>query len=142
VQILIADDEDIARLELESLLRRHGFDVVETADGTEALEALRQKVAPKLAILDWMTDQLDGIEVCRQLRADDRLKSVYVILLTSRGDREHVVQGLQAGANDYVTKPVDREELLSRVQAGAQTVRLQTELAQRLLHLENSVGVS
>ena len=114
MRILIADDDDVSRLELESLLTRHGHEVVAVADGTEAWDVLQGEDPPRLAVLDWLMDEMDGVEVCRRVRERPDLRSVYLILLTSRGDKEHILAGLQAGANDYVTKPFDRDELLAR----------------------------
>ena len=139
MRILIADDDDVSRLELESLLTRHGHEVVAVADGTEAWDILRGDDPPRLAVLDWLMDEMDGVEVCRRVRERPALRNVYLILLTSRGDREHVLAGLLAGANDYVTKPFDRDELLARVRVGEQIVGLQAELAARVHELEDAL---
>jgi CheY-like chemotaxis protein len=139
MRILIADDDDVARLELEAMLSRRSYDVVSTADGTEAWQVLKSEDPPSVAILDWMMLEMDGIEVCRRVRQDPRLQTLYLILLTSRGSKEHVIAGLKAGANDYVTKPFDCEELHARVQVGVQMVNLQSELAARVRELENAL---
>ena len=94
---------------------------------------------PRLAVLDWLMDEMDGVEVCRRVRERPELRSVYLILLTSRGDKAHLLEGLQAGANDYVTKPFDRDELLARVRVGAQMLGLQAELAARVHELEDAL---
>jgi phosphoserine phosphatase RsbU/P len=140
MRILIADDDDVSRLELEALLTRHGHEVVAVADGTEAWEILQGEDPPRLAVLDWLMEQLDGVEVCRRVRERPALRSLYLILLTSRGDKEHILAGLQAGANDYVTKPFDRDELLARVRVGAQMLELQAELAARVHELEDALA--
>jgi CheY-like chemotaxis protein len=140
MRILIADDDDVSRLELEALLLRHGHEVVAVSDGTEAWDILQGDNPPRLAVLDWMMDAMDGVEVCRRVRERPGLRNVYLILLTSRGDKEHILAGLQAGANDYVTKPFDREELLARVRVGAEMVGLQTELAARVRELEDALA--
>ncbi len=140
MRILIADDDDVSRLELEALLIRHGHEVVTVADGTEAWEVLQGEGPPRLAVLDWLMDEMDGVEVCRRVRERPELRDVYLILLTSRGGKEHVVAGLQAGANDYVAKPFDRDELLARVRVGAQMVGLQAELAARVRQLEDALA--
>jgi sigma-B regulation protein RsbU (phosphoserine phosphatase) len=139
MRILIADDDDVSRLELAALLTRHGHEVVAVADGTEAWEVLQGEDPPRLVVLDWLMDEMDGVEVCRRLRERPGLRNVYVILLTSLGDKKHLLAGLQAGANDYVTKPFDREELLARVRVGAQMVALQAELAARVHELEDAL---
>jgi sigma-B regulation protein RsbU (phosphoserine phosphatase) len=140
MRILIADDDDVSRLLLEGLLTRQGYEVVAVSDGTEAWEVLQGTDSPCLAVLDWMMGGMDGLEVCRRVRDCPGLRGVYLLLLTSRGDREHVLAGLEAGANDYVTKPFDCDELLARVRVGAQMVSLQTELLARLSELEEALG--
>src|ERR1019366_9022522 len=105
MKILIADDDDVSRLALEAMLTKRGYEVALAADGIEAWEAFQGEDAPQMAILDWMMPGLDGVELCRRIREDPRLKAVYLILLTSRESKEHLLEGLRAGANDYVTKP-------------------------------------
>jgi sigma-B regulation protein RsbU (phosphoserine phosphatase) len=140
MRILIADDDDVSRLELEALLARDGHSVVAVSDGTEAWEALQGEDPPRLAVLDWLMDEMDGVEVCRRARERPGLRDVYLVLLTARGGRGHVLAGLQAGANDYVTKPFDRDELLARVRVGARIVGLQEELAARVRDLEGALA--
>ena len=96
--------------------------------------ALRTKGAPPVAILDWMMPGFDGIEICKRLR--EVQKNTYVILLSSREDRASLVEGLEAGANDYVIKPFDREELRVRLQAGVRYAQMQQALEQRVAQLE------
>jgi CheY-like chemotaxis protein len=139
MRILIADDDDVSRLQLEALLTRHGHEVVAVSDGTQAWEILQGEDPPRLAVLDWLMEEMDGVEVCRRVRERPELRSVYLILLTSRGDKVHILAGLQAGANDYVTKPFDRDELLARVRVGAQMVGLQAELAVQVHELEGAL---
>lgn len=136
MRILIADDDDVSRLGLEALLTRHGHEVVAVSDGAEAWEILEGEDPPRLAIVDWLMKQVDGVEVCRRVRLRPDLRDVYLILLTSHGDGEHIVAGLAAGANDYVTKPFNRNELLARVSVGVRMVGLQAELAARVRELD------
>jgi DNA-binding response OmpR family regulator len=136
MRILIADDDDVSRLALEAMLTKRGHAVVAAADGIEAWQVLQEKEPPKLAILDWMMPEIDGLDLCRRARAEPDLKTLYLIMLTSRGSREHLIEGLRAGANDYVTKPFDREELEARVNVGLQVVQLQDELKSRVRELE------
>lgn len=140
MRVLIADDDDVSRLVLGSLLARHGYEVVAVADGTEAWDVLQGEGPPRLVVLDWLMEEMDGIEVCRRVRECGGLRDVYLILLTGRGGKEHVLTGLQAGANDYVTKPFDPDEFLARVRVGAQMVGLQTELAGRVRELEAALA--
>lgn len=135
MRILIADDDAVSRMELEALLARHGHEVESVCDGTEAWRVLQGEDPPRLVILDWLMDQMDGVEVCRLVRNRSDLRNVYLILLTSRKDQEHVLAGLEAGANDYVTKPFDRNELLARIRVGANMIGLQAELAARVSEL-------
>jgi two-component system cell cycle response regulator len=136
MRILIADDDDVSRLALKALLSRDGYDVTAVSDGTQAWEVLQSEDPPRLAILDWLMDEMDGLEVCRRVREHPGLRDMYLIFLTSRGDQNHIVAGLHAGANDYVTKPFDRHELLARVRVGAQMVSLHAELAARVRELD------
>ncbi len=140
MKILIADDDDIVRMTVEAGLRKRGFETMCVTDGTEAWDVFQRDDAPQLAVLDWMMTAMDGVEVCRRVRQVPRLKSTYLILLTSRESKPHVIEGLQAGANDYVTKPFDPEELHARVNVGVQMVQLQTELSQRVRELEEALA--
>src|SRR5205085_4661077 len=96
-----------------------GHEVITTRDGAEAWSILAREAAPPLAILDWMMPQMDGLEVCRRVRQRQPAVPIYLILLTAKGGKTDIVQGLNAGANDYVIKPFDRDELRARVQVGA-----------------------
>lgn len=140
MKILIADDDPVSRRLLQIALVKWGYEVVTAADGNEAWQALQGEDAPPLAVLDWMMPGLDGIEVCRRVRQTPALLSVYLILLTSKTGREDIVAGLQAGANDYLTKPFDASELQARLQVGVRVVQLQTELARRVKELEAALA--
>ena len=128
MRILIADDDEYAREALQVTLVNWGHEVVVCSDGAEAWEALQREDAPKLAILDWMMPEMEGVEVCRKVRALSRARPVYLLLLTSRESREDLVTGLKAGADDYVTKPFHREELRARLQVGQRILALQEQL--------------
>jgi sigma-B regulation protein RsbU (phosphoserine phosphatase) len=136
VRILIAEDEPISRLVLQSILTRWGYEVITATDGDEAWEALHGEDPPRLAILDWIMPGLEGDEICRRLRAEPGPRPTYVILLTSKDRREDTVAGLKAGADDYVPKPFDPEELRARLQVGVRMVELQKALADRIGELE------
>jgi CheY-like chemotaxis protein len=101
---------------------------------------LQGRDRPSLAVLDWLMPGMDGVEICRQVRQKAGNKGLYLILLTSRGDKVHIIEGLRAGANDYVTKPFDNEELLARVNVGVEMVRLQEELEARVRELEDALA--
>jgi two-component system cell cycle response regulator len=135
MRILIADDDRVSLRRLEDLFVRRGYEVMAVSDGTEAWQVLSGQNPPRLAVLDWLMDDMDGVEVCRRVRECPELRDVYLILLTSRGEQQHIVAGLQAGANDYVTKPFNSSELLARVLVGTRMVGLQAELAMRVQEL-------
>jgi two-component system cell cycle response regulator len=128
MRILIAEDESLVRRELEVRLRRWGYEVVVARDGAAAWDALSAEDAPALAILDWMMPELDGIEICRRLRAQPRESYTYTILLTGKDRPEDVIAGLDAGADDYIRKPFDVHELEARLRVGRRIVQLQSEL--------------
>jgi DNA-binding response OmpR family regulator len=139
MKILIADDDPVSRTLLERALTESAYNVVSVSDGTEAWRLL-EKGYPKLAILDWMMPGLDGTEICRRLRQTPTLTPVYVLLLTSRDAKVDVVAGLQAGANDYITKPFNPDELRARVQVGRTVVELQAQLTARINDLEAALA--
>ena len=140
MRILIAEDDMVSRRVLQLTLTNWGHEVVMTTDGDEALAALQREDAPRLTILDWMMPGMDGIEVCRRLRQTPRVTPIYIILLTAKSNKQDIVQGLSAGANDYVTKPFDREELRARVQVGTTVVELQESLAERISEIEDALA--
>ena len=140
MKILIAEDDPVSRRVLEATLVKWGYDVVVTYDGVEALSGLQEEDAPHLAILDWMMPGLDGVEVCRRVRQTARPVPTYIILLTAKSGKEDIVTGIEAGANDYLTKPFNREELRVRVRVGVQMIELQTTLAKRVTELEEALA--
>ena len=139
-RILIADDDAISARVLESTLRQWGHEVIVTRDGLAAWEVLQRDDSPKLAILDWMMPGLEGPELCRRVRALARPVPTYLMLLTAKGKSGDVVAGLDSGADDYVTKPFDREELRSRVRVGELVVALQQGMADRVEELETALS--
>src|ERR1700752_1459890 len=138
MKILIAEDDPVSCRVLTANLKGWGHEIVVTNNGIDALEALQQDDAPLLAILDWMMPDLTGVEICRQLRAENDKAPIYIILLTALNSKESLLEGLEAGADDYLTKPFDRHELRMRVQAGARIVSLQENLRQRVRELEEA----
>jgi len=139
MKILIAEDDTVSRRLLEAALARWGYEVVVARDGAEALAALLAEDAPALAVLDWMMPETDGLEVIRRVRAEKN-PPPYLILLTARGSVQDLVAGLEAGANDYLTKPFDQQELRARVQVGVRVLELQAKLADRVSELEQALG--
>ena len=136
MKILIAEDDATSRWLLERVLRRWGHETQSVESGGEALEVLQKPGSPQLAILDWLMPQMTGLEVCQQVRRSSALSSKYLILLTAKGEKEDVVNGLEAGADDYITKPFNQEELRARIKAGLRIVELQSQLSERVTQLE------
>jgi sigma-B regulation protein RsbU (phosphoserine phosphatase) len=130
VRILIADDERTSTMMLRLLLEQWGFEVVVAHDGTAAWERIVGVKPPALAIVDWEMPGLDGIELCRRIRATSLRSPVYVILLTARTSRQDLVAGLEAGADDYLTKPFDPDELRARIHVGQRTLGLIANIKQ------------
>jgi two-component system cell cycle response regulator len=128
VKILAAEDNPVFQSLLRSLLTKWGYEVLMAKDGTEAWQILEAEDGPRLAILDWMMPGMDGIEVCRRVRGAGREPYVYILLLTSRSESEDLVEGMDAGADDYVTKPIKADELQARLRAGKRILKLQEEL--------------
>jgi phosphoserine phosphatase RsbU/P len=138
--VLIADDDAASRLVLKTMLSRWGYAVTEAKDGPEALSLLQQPDAPRLAILDWLMPGIDGVEVCRQLHAAGPVSGFYIILLTTRSDKEDIVAGLEAGAEDYIIKPFNRDELRVRVKTGARIITLQADLEKQVANLQHALN--
>lgn len=128
MKVLIADDDMISRRLLEATLTRWGYEAIVTHDGVEAWNVLQRPTTPSLAILDWMMPGMDGVEVCRRVRQREQEPYIYLLLLTTKGRKEHLIEGLDAGADDYLTKPFDPHELQVRLRAGKRIVTLQAEL--------------
>jgi sigma-B regulation protein RsbU (phosphoserine phosphatase) len=140
MRALVAEDNCTTRLLLESTLAEWGYEVVATCDGTAAWQELQREHAPELILLDWKMPGMDGIEVCRRLRQLPDSQAAHVILVTARRGKEDIVAGLEAGANDYITKPFEPSELRARLQAGARIVELQKHLAERVHELESALA--
>ena len=130
MKALIADDNAGFRHVLERMLRKWGYDVAVACDGLEAWALLQSPDPPRLAILDWMMPGLDGVEVCRRVRELNREPYVYILLLTAKDTAAELVEGMEAGADDYLRKPVDSHELRVRVRAGRRILDLQEEVVQ------------
>lgn len=135
MHVLVADDDKISRLRLTHLLEEIGYTPQQAGDGEAALAALSQPDAPPIAILDWEMPGRSGPEICQQIRASERAP-VYFILLTARESLDDIVAGLAAGANDYLTKPYHREELIARLGVARLVVTLELGLKQRVAELE------
>lgn len=129
LRILIAEDNAVSRRVLESTLRLYGVEVVAASDGAEACAILQGPEPPPLVILDLEMPMMNGMEICQWIRTVPSLKYTYVMLLTAKTGTDHLIAGLKAGANDYLTKPYNRAELWARIQVGQRVLELQRELA-------------
>ncbi|MFB3922203.1 MAG: response regulator transcription factor [Terriglobia bacterium] len=140
MRILIGEDDPVTRRVLEIYLTRWGYEVVVACDGTQAWENLQRPDPPRILILDWMMPGVSGVELCKRVRQSPSLVPSYLIILTARSDADDVVLGLDSGADDYVTKPFNREELRARVKGAERVVALQQKLAERVQDLEAALG--
>jgi len=140
VKVLIAEDDAVSRRLLEVHLKGWGFEVISASDGHQAWSILREDSRPSLAILDWMMPGMDGVEVCRLVRERADGAPVHLMLLTSRTTTDDLVAAFQAGADDYLTKPFNQAELKARLRVGERMVRLQSELRDRVLELEDALA--
>ncbi len=139
-RILIAEDHYVSRHLLERNLTNWGFNVVSAENGAQAVEILESDDAPALAILDWMMPKMDGVEVCTRVRANHARPYIYLLLLTAKSQKEEIAAGLEAGADDYVIKPFDPDELRARLKVGQRVVELERTLAKRIEDLEQALN--
>jgi two-component system, cell cycle response regulator len=127
-RILIAEDDSVSRRVLEAFLVKWGYEVVSASDGTQAWEILSQEDSPRIAVLDWMMPGLEGVQICSRLRRITDRPYTYVLLLTARAQKQDMLDALKAGADDYLSKPFDSEELKARLNVGLRILKLQDDL--------------
>lgn len=141
MKILIAEDDPMTRHLLRALIEKWGHEALVVADGNEAWHVLRREGEPQLAVLDWMMPGMTGIEVCRKVRETMTTSQPYILLLTaSRVGKEDVVAGLEAGADDFLTKPFEPPEFRAHLATGVRIVQLQAELRARITELEDALA--
>jgi DNA-binding response OmpR family regulator len=140
MRILIAEDDAVSRRVLQTLLGKWGHEVISTCDGNEAWEAIQRDDAPALVMLDWMMPGIDGVELVRRTRLEHCTRPFYLILLTAKGSKENIVEGFEAGADDFISKPFHREELRARVNAGVRILQLQKDLTRRVNELQEALA--
>ena len=135
MRILVAEDNLATKKLLETLLKKFGHDPVFAGNGREAWELL-SKEDFHMVIADWMMPEMDGVTLCKKIRADGSKNFTYIIMLTARSLKNNIIEGLDAGANDYLTKPFDFGELLARIKAGEKTLQLEENLAEKNRELQ------
>lgn len=128
MKILIAEDSATCRMILSTALKENGYEVIETVDGLQAWEEMRQPQAPQLAILDWVMPKMDGLSLLRKIRAQKTERPPYIIMLTGKDEKDDIIVGLDAGANDYLSKTFDKRELRARIEVGRRMIELQDAL--------------
>jgi phosphoserine phosphatase RsbU/P len=139
MKILIAEDNFTSRSLLQAVLQKQGHEVLPTESGREAWEALQRPDAPRMAILDWMMPDVDGLEVVRRIRGLQTDRPPYIIMLTTKGEKTDIITALDAGANDYLTKPFDAQELRARIGVGVRLVELQAALVDQVKELQKAL---
>jgi phosphoserine phosphatase RsbU/P len=139
MHVLIAEDDPVTLRLTSKLLLNWGYQVSEATNGQEAWDCL-EKDAPPIVILDWLMPGIDGPTLCRRLRASEAHQSTYILLLTGMEGKENLVLGLEAGADDYLEKPVDHAQLKARLNVGVRIISLQQSLKQRLTELEEALA--
>ena len=128
MRALVVEDDPVSRRMLEAFLSKADYEVVVAADGLEAWALLQQPDAPRLVILDWMMPRMDGIQLCRKIRNWAESFYIYIVMLTARTQSQDIVDGLEAGVDDYLTKPFNPQELMVRLRAGRRILDLQERL--------------
>ena len=128
MKVLIAEDNVVSRQLLERRLIKWGYEVISTEDGSAAWNILQREDAPRLAILDWMMPEMNGVQVCQKVRSRSEEPYIYILLLTAKDQKKDLVEAMKAGADDYIVKPPDAEELKVRLHAGRRMIELQKQL--------------
>ena len=134
MKILIAEDDPISRYVLEANLLKWGYEVLVASDGGEAWEIIQQPESPSLIISDWMMPRMDGLALCREIRNMEKSEYVYFIILTTKGEKKNIIEGLEAGADDFLIKPFNQEELKYRIRIGERIINLE----RRIMELANT----
>ncbi len=136
---MIAEDDTTTRLMLQGLLKKWGFDTVDAVNGKEAWNLLKGKDFPQVILLDWEMPGIDGLEICQRVKKFKKELPPYIIMLTVRDSKDEIVQGLEAGADDYITKPFDENELRARINVAKRMVRIQLSLSKKIKELEEAM---
>jgi DNA-binding response OmpR family regulator len=140
MKILIAEDDRASRLVLEAIIKKAGYEVIATSNGKEAWEVMHGENPPLLAIIDWIMPEMNGVEFCRKVRESATLSSTYIIFLTGKRQKDDCLIALESGADDYIRKPFDREELLARLRPAERIIKLQSSLAIQVRELNQALS--
>jgi len=138
-RVLLAEDHPVSLFLLKNSLSNWGFDVVTAEDGEAAIRILSEPGAPSLAVIDKIMPKIDGLEICRHVRNQSGFPYTYIILLSGRSQQDEIIEGLLAGADDYVIKPFDPEELRERLRVGQRVVELECKLSNKISELEKAL---
>lgn len=141
MKILIAEDDPVIRQILNKSLSKWGHDVLVTEDGDQAWDAMKDGKGPNFALLDWMMPGIDGVEVCRRIRDSEQNGYTYIIMLTAKDKKEDIIKGFEAGADDYIIKPFNSDELKSRLQVGNRILTLEENLASKISEIQRANDV-
>ena len=129
-KVLVADDNLVTRKMLQVTLEKNGYQVITAEDGMVAWDILKSRSDVRLAVVDWMMPGMDGLELCRKLQEEHKSELIYVILVTAKEGTKNIIEALEAGVNDYISKPFEKEELLARLRSGDRIIKLQMQLTQ------------
>ena len=140
MKILITEDDRTSRWALEAILKKGGYEVIAASNGKEAWQVMQGEDPPPLAIVDWMMPEMNGVEFCRKARESAALSSTYIILLTSKRQKDDYVIGLDSGADDFIRKPFDRDEFLARLRAAERIIKLQSSLATQVREVNQALS--
>ena len=139
LHVLVVEDNERTQKALVFLLHRHGYTATVARDGQVALGILKQPDPPSIVLLDWEMPRLDGLHVCRAVRSMPRQRYIYVIMITAHDDPADLVAALDAGADDFLSKPTDNAQLLARMRSGERVLALEARLAERIAELEKTL---
>lgn len=139
MKVLVVENDPVSQEILSGVLPKWGYEVVKAVDGLEGLEKMALPEPPELVLLDWMMPRMDGLGFIKKIRAGISDNPPYIIMLTSRSEKKHIVTGLESGANDYITKPYDKDELRVRLNVGRRMVELQRALLKKISDLESAL---
>lgn len=141
MKILFAEDGEVSYKVLDKYFQRWGYDYIGVRNGKEAWEVLKQENPPKIALLDWMMPEMDGLEVCKKVCSKSYNNMIHIIMVTTKSDNTSIIEALDAGASDYVSKPYDPKILKARIEAGVRIIQLNQELMRYLKQVENIANI-